>query len=360
MLVRSAFSANIKERRDCSTALFDERGRMIAQAEHIPVHLGAMPEAVAAVMRARPAAGRRLGAQRPVHGRDASPRHHARLAHLGRLRGHARAPRRRRRHGARQPARGLAELGRGSRDPADAADDDVDRAISSRTCATRTSGAATCARSSPRTGSPSGGVAELCERRGRDRSTRRWTSSTRTPSGASGRPSRASGRPLRGGRRARGHRGRARDARRRHDRGRRDRDRLRGHRAPARRQPQLPARRHALGVLLRRPLPDRPDIPASGGAFAPVDRRRARGLARQRPSPGAVVAGNVETSSRIIDAVLAAFGQAIPVPAQGQGTMNNSPSATSASRTTRLSAAARAPARTRTGPRPFTWRCRTR
>src|SRR5213078_2386928 len=50
ILIRSAFSANIKERRDCSTALFDARGRMIAQAEHIPVHLGAMPDAVAAVM----------------------------------------------------------------------------------------------------------------------------------------------------------------------------------------------------------------------------------------------------------------------------------------------------------------------
>ena len=49
-LIRSAYSANIKERRDCSTALFDARGRMIAQAEHIPVHLGAMPEAVAAVI----------------------------------------------------------------------------------------------------------------------------------------------------------------------------------------------------------------------------------------------------------------------------------------------------------------------
>jgi N-methylhydantoinase B len=54
-LVRSAFSANIKERRDCSTALFDERGRMVAQAEHIPVHLGAMPDAVAAVMKHEPA-----------------------------------------------------------------------------------------------------------------------------------------------------------------------------------------------------------------------------------------------------------------------------------------------------------------
>ena len=55
-LVRSAFSANIKERRDCSTALFDSDGRMIAQAEHIPVHLGAMPDAVAAVMAHDPGA----------------------------------------------------------------------------------------------------------------------------------------------------------------------------------------------------------------------------------------------------------------------------------------------------------------
>jgi N-methylhydantoinase B len=49
VLVRSAHSANIKERRDASTALFDARGAMVMQAEHIPVHLGAMPDAVAAV-----------------------------------------------------------------------------------------------------------------------------------------------------------------------------------------------------------------------------------------------------------------------------------------------------------------------
>ncbi len=48
-LIRGAYSPNIKERRDCSTALFDARGRMVAQAEHIPVHLGAMPAAVDAV-----------------------------------------------------------------------------------------------------------------------------------------------------------------------------------------------------------------------------------------------------------------------------------------------------------------------
>ncbi len=50
VLVRSAHSANIKERRDASTALFDADGRMVMQAEHIPVHLGAMPSAVAAVL----------------------------------------------------------------------------------------------------------------------------------------------------------------------------------------------------------------------------------------------------------------------------------------------------------------------
>jgi N-methylhydantoinase B len=49
VLVRSAHSANIKERRDSSTALFDAQGQMVMQAEHIPVHLGAMPFAVDAV-----------------------------------------------------------------------------------------------------------------------------------------------------------------------------------------------------------------------------------------------------------------------------------------------------------------------
>ena len=48
-LIRSAYSANIKERHDCSTALFDAGGELVMQAEHIPVHLGSMPDAVAAV-----------------------------------------------------------------------------------------------------------------------------------------------------------------------------------------------------------------------------------------------------------------------------------------------------------------------
>jgi N-methylhydantoinase B len=49
-LIRSAYSANIKERHDCSTALFDARGELVMQAEHIPVHLGSMPDAVAAML----------------------------------------------------------------------------------------------------------------------------------------------------------------------------------------------------------------------------------------------------------------------------------------------------------------------
>src|SRR5829696_2128969 len=57
VLIRGSYSSNIKERRDCSTALFDAKGNMVAQAEHIPVHLGAMPEAVAAIMRRDPEPG---------------------------------------------------------------------------------------------------------------------------------------------------------------------------------------------------------------------------------------------------------------------------------------------------------------
>lgn len=46
VLRRTSYSPNIKERRDFSCAIFDAEGRMIAQAAHIPVHLGAMPVSV--------------------------------------------------------------------------------------------------------------------------------------------------------------------------------------------------------------------------------------------------------------------------------------------------------------------------
>lgn len=57
VLITGAYSPNIKERQDCSTALFDAEGKMVAQAEHIPVHLGAMPDAVDVVMDKDPKPG---------------------------------------------------------------------------------------------------------------------------------------------------------------------------------------------------------------------------------------------------------------------------------------------------------------
>ncbi|MGH7546837.1 MAG: hydantoinase B/oxoprolinase family protein [Gemmatimonadales bacterium] len=57
VLIHSALSPNIRERRDCSAALFDAGGAMIAQAAHIPVHLGAMAESVAAVRALTPRPG---------------------------------------------------------------------------------------------------------------------------------------------------------------------------------------------------------------------------------------------------------------------------------------------------------------
>ena len=50
VLRRAAFSPNIKERADCSAALFDAGGELLVQAEHIPVHLGSMPASVAAAI----------------------------------------------------------------------------------------------------------------------------------------------------------------------------------------------------------------------------------------------------------------------------------------------------------------------
>lgn len=49
-LIRGAFSTNIKERRDCSTALFDAQGRLIAQADHMPIHIGSLHWGVRALL----------------------------------------------------------------------------------------------------------------------------------------------------------------------------------------------------------------------------------------------------------------------------------------------------------------------
>jgi N-methylhydantoinase B len=68
VLVQSALSPNIRERRDASAALFDAHGDMIAQAAHIPVHLGALADAVAAVRAEDPAPGERFLLNDPYAG----------------------------------------------------------------------------------------------------------------------------------------------------------------------------------------------------------------------------------------------------------------------------------------------------
>ena len=255
---------------------------MIAQAEHIPVHLGAMPDAVAAVHAPRPGARRRVRPQRPVRRRHAPPRHDARLPHRARLRRHARAPRRRRRlEPGSMPADSRTLADEGVVIPPTRLDDETldgaDRADAEPRGAARR-----FPRAARGTSAGRAAARRARERRGRGRSSRRWTSSTPTRSASCAPRSRAFPTGASRRRRARGGRGRPRLLRAGHDRGRRDRVRLRRNRAAARRQPQLPALGHALGLLLRRPLPDRARPSLLGRRLRARDRQRSRRLARQR------------------------------------------------------------------------------
>ena len=53
-LIKASYSSNIKERWDCSTAIFDRGGRVLAQAEHIPMHLGSLLGVVGEILRRYP------------------------------------------------------------------------------------------------------------------------------------------------------------------------------------------------------------------------------------------------------------------------------------------------------------------
>lgn len=66
-----------------------------------------------------------------------------------------------------------------------------------------------------------------------------------------------------------------------------------------------------------------PDLPASGGTLRAVTVIAPEGSVVNALPGAAVVGGNVETSSRLVDVLLQAFGQLTPMPACGQGTMNN-------------------------------------
>jgi N-methylhydantoinase B len=323
-LVRSAFSANIKERRDCSTALFDERGRMIVQAEHIPVHLGAMPEAVAAVRERDPTPGELYILNDPYTGGTHLP-DLTLVSHVPCGFAVSRA------HHADVGGMEPASLPAGSRElfqegvivPPVRLDDEVLRLL-----------LANMRNPDERRGDLRAQVAahRLAERR-LGELVERWGEET-VPAAMdalhdySERIVRAAIARLPDGRYE------ASDVLEPID------GALRIYASVtisgdeididfAGTSPQhdgnlncpLAVTRSACFFVVR--CLTEPDLPSSGGAYAPVTVRAPEGcLVNARP-PAAVVAGNTETSSRIVDTVFAAFGRAIPVAAQGQGTMNN-------------------------------------
>jgi N-methylhydantoinase B len=324
VLVRSSFSPNIKERRDCSSALFDAQRRMIAQAESIPVHLGAMPEAVAAVAARDPAPGETYVVNDPYTGGTHLPditlvsptelgfavsrAHHADV-------------------GGKEP---------GSM-PADSRALEEEGVVIPPTLLTDALLDELCARmrqpderrgdllaqlAAQRLGEQR--VAELCTRWGRERvaaamSALHGYSEARVRAGIERLPDGVyegtdvleapeGELQLRAKVTVRG-------------------DELEIDFAGTAPQHEgnlncpLAVTRSAVYFVVR--CVTDPDAPASGGAYAPVTIRAPEGSIVNARPPAAVAAGNVETSCRIADLVFRALGHATAVPAQGQGTMNN-------------------------------------
>jgi N-methylhydantoinase B len=324
VLVRSAFSANVKERRDCSTALFDDRARLIAQAEHIPVHLGAMPDAVAAVRAHDPRAGEVWILNDPYAGGTHLPditlvsrtalgfaatrAHHADVGGIEPGSMPAESTRLDEEGLVIPPtcldAAALDELVARMRNP-DERRGDLRAQLAAQRLAERR-------------------IAELCERRGRER----VAAAMDELHAYSERRVRAALAAMPDGRYE------AEDVLEttEGDLTIRVAVTVCGNDVEidfAGTDPQhggnlncpLAVTRSAAYFVVRS-LAD-PDVPASGGAFAPVTVRAPEGsLVNARP-PAAVAGGNVETSCRIVDCLLSAFSQAVDVPAQGQGTMNN-------------------------------------
>ena len=320
VLIRSAFSANIKERRDCSTAVFDEAGRMIAQAEHIPVHLGAMPDAVAAarslglsrgelcILNDPYTGGTHLPdvtlVSRTALGYAVSRAHHADVggmepaslpafSHELYQEGLILPP-------TRLTDEVLALFVANARNPDERRGDLRAQIAAHRLAEAR--------------------IDELCERRGRER----VAAAMDELYAYSERLVRAAIARLPDGR------AEAEDVVEAVEGlltiraavevdGEEIRVDFSGT-APQHRgnlNCPLSVTKSACYFVVR--CLTEPDLPASGGAFAPVTVTAPAGCLVNADRPAAVVAGNTETSSRIVDVVFRAFGEY----AQGQGTMNN-------------------------------------
>jgi N-methylhydantoinase B len=338
LLIRGAYSSNIKERRDCSAALFDAAGRAVAQAEHIPVHLGAMPEAVAAVIARDPAPGdvfvvndpfrggthlpdvtlvSPLAPHREVIGYAVSRAHHSDVGGMtpGSMPSDSRSiyqegliipPLRLVRGGEVVPD--VLELVLANVRTPDVRRGDLRAQLAANGLGEQRLG-------------------ELIDRWGRDTVLRAFSevvayTERRAREAIRGLPDgefRAEGEiegdgtedrdiPLRVAVTI-------------------DGDRMvidfAGTSGPVAGNVNCPlaVTRSACYFALRVLLPD--DVPVNAGAYAPVEVRASAPSLVNARAPAAVVAGNVETSQRIADTVLLALAQAVELPAQGQGTMNN-------------------------------------
>jgi N-methylhydantoinase B len=325
VLIRSAHSANIKERRDASTALFNAGGEMVMQAEHIPVHLGSMPAAVAAVLgeRHRPGSSWVLndpfagGTHLPditvispvfaqageLLGFAASRAHHADVG--GSSPGSMPADSRTlAEEGVVIPPQPLdepriAELVSAMRQPRERHADLRAQLAANRTGARR--------------------LRELAERLGRER----LHVATEAVLDYAERRTRACLAGLADGARSasdvlEGVEGDLELRLRAHVQGERLLLDFAGSAPQHAGNLNCPlAVTRSACLFAVRVLTD-PDIPASAGAYRPIEVRAPAGSVLNARPGAAVAAGNVETSSRVADLVLSAFGRA-----QGQGTMNN-------------------------------------
>jgi N-methylhydantoinase B len=332
-LIRSAYSANIKERHDCSTALFDAAGELVMQAEHIPVHLGSMPDAVAAVLGEEQRPGREWILNDPYRGGTHLPDitlvspvfTGAELLGFAASRAHH------------------ADVGGptpGSM-PAFSRTLDEEGVVIPPTVAD----AATLERLAARMRSPRQRLADLRAQQAANRVGALRLGELRERLGTE---------DLRAGmaeilayteRRTRAALAELPDGRYRAE------DVLEADWDGEERDLHLRLEATIAGDTLRldfggsdeqvdgnlncplsvtksaaffavRVLTD-PDAPPSAGAHRPIEVIAPAGSLLNARFPAAVAAGNVETSSRVADLVFAALSQALPGPAQGQGTMNN-------------------------------------
>ncbi len=338
VLIRGAYSSNIKERRDCSAALFDAEGRLVAQAEHIPVHLGAMPESVAAVIEREPAPGDVFVLNDPFAGGThlpditlVSP-----VALDGDVVGYAVT----RAHHSDVGGMSPGSMPSGSREllqeglvipplrlerEGEVVQDVLDLILANVRTPDVRRGDLRAQLAANRLAERR--VAELVERRGREIVLDAFGE---VLAYAERRTREAIGELPDGRYEARGEMegdgvsdddveicvtvtvdgeelvidfdGTA--------------DAVAGNvNCP------LAVTRSACYFALRVLLPG--DVPANAGAYAPLEVRAPEGSLVHAVAPSAVVAGNVETSQRIADTVLLALAEAVELPAQGQGTMNN-------------------------------------